>query len=89
MRPYNICHMMASLDGRIDCDMTEQIGLGSKQYTLIDLDQQSGINGTTTNDAHRYNVYSLDGKKLLSNAHNLKGLAKGTYIVNGEKVIIQ
>jgi len=51
MRPYIICHMMASLDGRIDCDMTEQIGLGSKQYTLIDLDQQSGINGTTTNDA--------------------------------------
>ena len=32
---------------------------------------------------------SLDGKKLLSNAHNLKGLAKGTYIVNREKVIIQ
>ena len=56
---------------------------------VIDLDQQSGINGTTTNDAHRYNVYSLDGKKLLSNAHNLKGLAKGTYIVNGEIVIIQ
>lgn len=27
MRPYIICHMMASLDGRIDCDMTEQIGL--------------------------------------------------------------
>ena len=25
MRPYTICHMMASLDGRIDCDMTEQI----------------------------------------------------------------
>ncbi len=70
-------------------DYAEQIGLGSKQYTLIDLDQQSCINGTTTNDAHRYNVYSLDGKKLLSNAHNLKGLAKGTYIVNGEKVIIQ
>ena len=25
MRPYTICHMMALLDGRIDCDMTEQI----------------------------------------------------------------
>ena len=26
MKPYIICHMMASIDGRIDCDMTERIG---------------------------------------------------------------
>ena len=25
MRPYIICHMMSLLDGRIDCDVTEQI----------------------------------------------------------------
>ena len=25
MKPYTICHMIASVDGRIDCDMTEQI----------------------------------------------------------------
>ena len=30
-RPYIICHMMMSLDGRIDCAMTEKIP-GSKEY---------------------------------------------------------
>ena len=25
MRPYVICHMFATLDGRIDCAMTEHI----------------------------------------------------------------
>ena len=25
VRPYTICHIMASLDGRIDCDMIEKI----------------------------------------------------------------
>lgn len=32
MRPYIICHMMASLDGRIDCEMTEQIDEVSMMY---------------------------------------------------------
>ena len=25
-KAFVVCHMMASVDGRIDCDMTEQIG---------------------------------------------------------------
>lgn len=24
-KPYIICYMMSSVDGRIDCDMTEQL----------------------------------------------------------------
>ena len=63
----------------------EQIGLGSQHYQLIDLDQSSAINGTRTGTAQRYNVYSLDGRKLLTNAASLDGLGKGTYIINGEK----
>ena len=28
-KPYIVCHMMTSLDGRIDCAMTEQLpGVG-------------------------------------------------------------
>ena len=69
-------------------DYAEQIGLGTKSYQLIDI-QTSGINSTQATTTYRYNVYSLDGKKVLDNATSLDGLAKGTYIVNGEKRIIE
>lgn len=36
MRPYIICHMIASLDGRIDCDMTEQIEGGNEYYEALE-----------------------------------------------------
>ena len=67
----------------------EQIGLGSQHYTLVSLDSQTGIDGTRAAQSERYNVYSLDGKKLLTNASSLDGLTKGTYIINGEKVVIE
>ena len=69
-------------------DYAEQIGLGTKSYQLIDI-QTSGIISTQTTTTYRYNVYSLDGKKVLDNATSLDGLAKGTYIVNGEKRILE
>ena len=34
MKPYVTCYMMMSVDGRIDCAMTEQIE-GSKEYYEI------------------------------------------------------
>ena len=36
-----------------------------------------------------YNVYSIDGKKILTNAPSLEGLPQGTYIVNGMKRIVR
>lgn len=36
MRPYIIVHMMASVDGRIDCDMTEQIDPSDSYYDALD-----------------------------------------------------
>lgn len=33
MKPFVVCHMMSSLDGRIDCAMTEY--LGSKTYYAV------------------------------------------------------
>ena len=34
MRPYIICHMVASIDGRIDCAMVDQI-CGDEYYTTL------------------------------------------------------
>lgn len=78
-----------NLHGTHTVEYAEQIGLGSQNYTLIDLDQLSGISGAKQDAATRYNVYSLDGKRLLTNASSLEGLQKGTYIVNGEKRVVE
>lgn len=57
-RPYIICHMMASLDGRIDCAMTEQIDDTNHYYdALKQLDCPSTLEGKTTMKMH----YALDG----------------------------
>ena len=48
-RPYIICHMMASLDGRIDCDMTEQIDDTNHYYeALYQLECPSVMEGKIT-----------------------------------------
>lgn len=52
MKPYVVCHMMASVDGRIDCDMTERIG-GDEYYdALAQLDCDSDLSGRTTMQMH-------------------------------------
>ena len=35
MKPYIICHMVASIDGRIDCSMVEKIS-GDEYYTTLE-----------------------------------------------------
>ena len=78
-----------NLHGTHTVEYAEQLGLGTQHYTLIDLDQMTGINRAKQEAAARYNVYSLDGKRLLSNAPSLEGLERGTYIVNGEKRVVE
>ena len=34
MKPYVICHMMQSVDGRIDCDKVDKIS-GNEYYTAL------------------------------------------------------
>ena len=52
-RPYIICHMMASLDGRIDCDMTEQIDDTNHYYEALDqLECPSVMEGKITLEKH-------------------------------------
>ena len=53
MRPYIICHMMASLDGRIDCAMTEQIDDTNHYYeALAQLGCDATLEGRTTLAMH-------------------------------------
>ena len=84
-----LINRIENLHGTHTVSYAEHIGLGSQQYTLIDINDASAVNGLNAESSHRYNVYSLDGKKLLTNAASLDGLQKGTYIINGEKRIIE
>lgn len=53
MRPYIVCHMIASLDGRIDCDMTEQIEGGDEYYEALEqLSCPSMLMGRVTMQMH-------------------------------------
>jgi len=53
MRPYIICHMIESLDGRIDCAMTEKIEQGDEYYTTLNaLDCDSVLSGKVTSVMH-------------------------------------
>ncbi len=57
-RPYIICHMMASVDGRIDCDMTEKIESGDEYYEALDeLNAPTTVSGRITAVMH----YALPG----------------------------
>lgn len=53
MKPYTICHMIASVDGRIDCDMTEQIEGGNEYYEALEgLNCPSMLMGRVTMQMH-------------------------------------
>ena len=84
MRPYIICHMMSLLDGRIDCDVTEQIEGGDEYYdALTQLGCPSTLMGRVTMQMH----YALpepfvaeDKTPIGSEQHHVAISAKG-YIV--------
>jgi hypothetical protein len=48
-KPYIICHMMTSIDGRIDCDMTAQLQ-GTQEYysTLKAIETPTTLSGRVT-----------------------------------------
>lgn len=51
-RPYIICHMMQSLDGRVNCDMVDKIS-GDEYYTALNsLDCQSHVEGKRSYQLH-------------------------------------
>ena len=48
-KPYIICYMMTSVDGRIDCDMVGRLAGVEDYYPLLDeLGLQSAVSGKIT-----------------------------------------
>ena len=72
-------------------DYAEQIGLGTTAYNLIDIDRQGTRIANVPGESgavNLYNVYTLDGVKMLDRASSLDGLSPGIYIVNGKKTAV-
>ncbi len=47
----------------------------------------SSISGVLFDSGKQQDIYSLDGRKVKSNATSAEGLPKGVYIINGKKVL--
>ena len=48
-KPYILCHMMTSVDGRIDCAMTEHLPGVQEYYDTLDaLDAPTRVSGRVT-----------------------------------------
>lgn len=50
---------------------------------------QTGIGNVASDGVRKYNVYDLQGVKVLSNAGDISGVAPGIYVVNGRKQIVE
>ena len=62
-KPYIICHMMTSLDGRIDCAMVGQLEGVREYYTTLDeLELSSTLSGRVT--AQTEMALSMDKKTI-------------------------
>lgn len=79
------------MHGTHTVEYAEQIDLGSQEYNLIDI-TTTGIQEIDQEhpnpESLRYNVFSIDGRKVLSNAKSLESLPAGIYIINGKKQVI-
>ena len=79
-RPYIICHMVESVDGRIDCDMVDKIS-GDEYYTALNsLECTSQVEGKYSYQIHhcgfeefKPNNYEPIGKEVFFKAAGAKG----------------
>lgn len=78
-----------SRHGSHTVDYAAEIGLGSLAYDLIDITGLSSVADITAEGVNKYNVYDLNGTKVLTNADTLDSLTPGIYIVNGLKTFIE
>ena len=54
----------------------------------IQADDETISSGTEENQ-QTFDVYNIQGRKLLSGVSSLDGLPKGVYVVNGKKIVKQ
>lgn len=84
-KPYIVCHMMESVDGRIDCNMTEKLK-GTKEYYQIleELDVPTTVSGKITAQLEMAEpgVFSSDKKEIFGKeGFSKKASAKGYSVV--------
>lgn len=90
-KPYIICHMMTSVDGRIDCGMTAQLAGVTEYYSTLDsLNAPTRISGRVTAETELtrgekfkpQNKKTLDkttfAKKATADSYNIVVDTKGT-----------
>ena len=80
MRPYIICHMVESVDGRIDCDMVDKISGDEYYIALNSLECASQVEGKYSYQLHhcgfeefKPNNYEPIGKEVFFKAAEAKG----------------
>ena len=69
-------------------DYAAEIGLGSLAYDLIDITNAAAVEDVVTDGVKKYNVYDINGVKVLNNAESIDALSPGFYIVNGVKTLV-
>lgn len=74
MKPWLICHMMQSLDGRIDCDMVDKISGNEYYYALEELDCPSHIEGKRSYQKHQCGKNGFKADKAVA-------MGKETYFI--------
>lgn len=85
-KPYIICHMMTSIDGRIDCEMTGKLkGVDDYYTTLNELDIPTTVSGRITAELE----LSLPGKFELADgaAYGTPGFSKKTDAAGYEVIV--
>lgn len=84
-RPYLICYMIMSLDGRIDCPMTEHLKGCDDYYPILDsLDAPTRISGRVTAELEmaKKGRFAPKGKKTIGKASFKKNQeAKGYDVI--------
>lgn len=78
-----------SRHGAHTVEYAAEIGLGTLSYELIDITNTNSIQDIATEGVRKYNVYDMNGAKVLTNADRLDSLAPGLYVINGVKTLIQ
>ena len=84
-----LLNRIAQQHGTHIIDHAVKIGLGSTEYTLIDLADMTSVNETKAELRQSYNIFRIDGTPVATNAKSLSGLAEGIYIINGSKRVIK
>lgn len=86
-KPYIVCHMMMSIDGRIDCGMTAQLAGNTEYYeTLAALDAPTRVSGRVTAQLEMASgEFHATGSPLGHEAFSKKADAEGYNVIPDTK----